>query len=905
MVPFGYICWSSLINGDIGLDWALIRLEQPWRVSENIVSLDKDTSVKVGAENSLIHIEEIAVEGPVGRNVLAITGMSGVISGVMSQSPTFMKMPYSKSFQEMWTVRLNENICGSLQDVLFFPPLKTLTDTPGPGDSGAWVIHPSTGNFYGHIVAGCPGSGIAYITPAKHIVRDIWDNLKRELSLPQSGRGLPYKGFTEDKLKMPSSSKDQDLAHVKESQALKAPTATDSAIYPTNSSISNRNLGSSPNDISIIVNFARLIYRQYHNIGWKYLELYLELCKLPTLLELLKYKIDTLDYRGWSRCAGELGPVIGDCNNTLQRLDEALRKVVGPVSPKSDGPAPWDKHHIHSRHPTADEMDSIRIKLINYNASITQSLEMIQLGESRKSSTNTAPETSDVADGIAAKQPRRENTDLADGKEFWKEHRTGPIAKDSSSKVLQQRKVRAVTWIQPLVTSDTDMRDQDVLKAFEREVEQGLYRRLSNSGYESTSPRQNPALRDFVSADLKDPELERTRKEPEDHKLQALLREDEQLVKKDEATIRLRGKRLSSTREEYYYHSRIEDVHEDKASSEDEFSRYERRKFGPRDFSSVDSSDSEDFAKERRGTVRGRTSQYITKPRSHSRHGYRDISRSCSRSRSSSRPPSSPVLAGLYGTRRARQYATDKAPRGRNYSPSSRSRSRSRVRYPLNSAFPDYSRPTKTTVDTRISRSPAIPVNPSTPLAPTPHWEHMIVPGNVIATMFMLQPPPSLPTPPPQAPPQAPPPQASPPQAPPQVPASNRPAWPLAWPKAPSLTKARPPVEMKMVKFISATGKTYLLPFNICETWQVRNDLEFAEARVYLIYDDREWRNAFRNVVVPVLWTRTFRMATMNWLAPMIASSCQPPGRSWSNLDGPSRCECCPCPSPRSPNNYF
>jgi hypothetical protein len=447
LAPFGYICWSSLTNDDIGLDWALIRLEQPRRVSENIVSLDKDTSVKVGAEKSLIHIEEIAVEVPVRRNVLAITGMSGVISGVMSQSPTFMKMPYSKSFQEMWTVRLNENICGSLQDVLFFPPLKSLTDTPGPGDSGAWVIHPSTGNFYGHIVAGCPGSGIAYVTPAKHIVRDIRDTLKRELSLPRSGRGLPYKGFTEDSLKMPSSSKDQDLAHVKESQALNAPTATDSAIYPTKSSISDGDFGSSPNDISIIMNFARLIYRRYRNIKWKYLELYSELAELPNLLELLKYEIDTLDYRGWSRCAGELGPVINDCDNTLRRLDEVLRKVVGPAGPKSDGTAPWDKHHIRSGNPTADEVDSIRIKLTNYNASITQSLKMILLGKLRKSSTNTAPEISDVAIGIAAKQPRRENTDLADGKEFGKEHRTGPIAKDSSSKVLQQRKVRTVTWI--------------------------------------------------------------------------------------------------------------------------------------------------------------------------------------------------------------------------------------------------------------------------------------------------------------------------------------------------------------------------------------------------------------------------------------------------------------------------
>jgi len=115
------------------------------------------------------------------------------------------------------------------------------------------------------------------------------------------------------------------------------------------------------------------------------------------------------------------------------------------------------------------------------------------------------------------------------------------------------------------------------------------------------------------------------------------------------------------------------------------------------------------------------------------------------------------------------------------------------------------------------------------------HWEKMIEPGEVI-TMRMLQPSRSLPTPPPQAPPsQNPPPQVPPsqsplPQVPPQVPTSYRPARSLARPLAPSVIRSRPPVEKKKVKFISTAGKTYLLPFNICETWQVRNDVQFIEA---------------------------------------------------------------------------
>lgn len=70
-------------------------------MSKNRVPLDSNTSAKMDAGSNLINIEEIAVEGPVGTDVLTITGMRGVIRGVMSQSPTFMKMPYSKTFQEM------------------------------------------------------------------------------------------------------------------------------------------------------------------------------------------------------------------------------------------------------------------------------------------------------------------------------------------------------------------------------------------------------------------------------------------------------------------------------------------------------------------------------------------------------------------------------------------------------------------------------------------------------------------------------------------------------------------------------------------------------------------------------------------------------------------------------------
>ena len=42
-----------------------------------------------------------------------------------------------------------------------------------PGDCGSWVVNAETGDIYGHIVAGDPISGLAYIIPAYKVFDDI------------------------------------------------------------------------------------------------------------------------------------------------------------------------------------------------------------------------------------------------------------------------------------------------------------------------------------------------------------------------------------------------------------------------------------------------------------------------------------------------------------------------------------------------------------------------------------------------------------------------------------------------------------------------------------------------------------------------------------------------------------
>ena len=85
--------------------------------------------------------------------IWAATGTTGSVKGTILKTPFYTKLEHSQTFQEMWTVRLDR---------------KTMH-----GDCGAWVVEASTGRICGHIVAGCPITGLAFIIPAYKVFDDI------------------------------------------------------------------------------------------------------------------------------------------------------------------------------------------------------------------------------------------------------------------------------------------------------------------------------------------------------------------------------------------------------------------------------------------------------------------------------------------------------------------------------------------------------------------------------------------------------------------------------------------------------------------------------------------------------------------------------------------------------------
>ncbi|KAL8721480.1 MAG: hypothetical protein Q9181_007694 [Wetmoreana brouardii] len=90
---------------------------------------------------------------PDQSTVWAVTGTTGLVKGTILENPYYIKMNGSSTCQEMWPVRLERDTI--------------------PGDCGAWVVNATTGDIYGHIVAGDPVSGLAYIIPAFKVFDDI------------------------------------------------------------------------------------------------------------------------------------------------------------------------------------------------------------------------------------------------------------------------------------------------------------------------------------------------------------------------------------------------------------------------------------------------------------------------------------------------------------------------------------------------------------------------------------------------------------------------------------------------------------------------------------------------------------------------------------------------------------
>lgn len=99
---FGFLFASSIGRGtEASLDWALIEVTQPRLDSDAITLMN-------GATNF-----DVLREKPLKTKVLAKTASNGTLHGDLSPMPTFMLLPGSPKFQEVWTVRFAGHFGGS------------------------------------------------------------------------------------------------------------------------------------------------------------------------------------------------------------------------------------------------------------------------------------------------------------------------------------------------------------------------------------------------------------------------------------------------------------------------------------------------------------------------------------------------------------------------------------------------------------------------------------------------------------------------------------------------------------------------------------------------------------------------------------------------------------------------
>ncbi|KAF5599216.1 hypothetical protein FPANT_3604 [Fusarium pseudoanthophilum] len=159
---YGRLVLSSLAGRNPSLDYALIETS---RMPEDT---EKSSMITGSLISSIGEIESDDI------SIVTRTSPHCRVEGRITATPSYIRLPEQRAFQQVYPVRLGK----SLHD----------------GDCGTAVFGKDDNRFYGHIVAGSPGTSIAYLVPAGEISKDIQARLGFGLiQMPQQHGGMrPY-----------------------------------------------------------------------------------------------------------------------------------------------------------------------------------------------------------------------------------------------------------------------------------------------------------------------------------------------------------------------------------------------------------------------------------------------------------------------------------------------------------------------------------------------------------------------------------------------------------------------------------------------------------------------------------------------------------------------------------------
>ncbi|KAF5646682.1 uncharacterized protein FTJAE_1972 [Fusarium tjaetaba] len=157
---YGKLVLSSLTGRNPSLDYALIETS---RMPEDT---EKSSMITGSLVSSIGEIESDDI------SIVTRTSPHCRVEGRLTATPSYIRLPEQRAFQQVYPIRLG----------------KPLHD----GDCGTAVFGKDDNRFYGHIVAGSPGTSIAYLVPAEEISRDIQARLGFGLTWMPQQKGLRF-----------------------------------------------------------------------------------------------------------------------------------------------------------------------------------------------------------------------------------------------------------------------------------------------------------------------------------------------------------------------------------------------------------------------------------------------------------------------------------------------------------------------------------------------------------------------------------------------------------------------------------------------------------------------------------------------------------------------------------------
>jgi hypothetical protein len=149
----GELCFSSIEQLQPQLDYALIEVRGPSEVNSEHRGLDYnldhnfDQDAGFTTQEGFQHLRQ--------NSVFSILGSAPEIrtEGTVDANPALIRLPYSEKYQEVYEVKFDRALW--------------------KGDCGSWVKDALTGLLHGHIIAGSPDDGIAYIVPYYQVYADM------------------------------------------------------------------------------------------------------------------------------------------------------------------------------------------------------------------------------------------------------------------------------------------------------------------------------------------------------------------------------------------------------------------------------------------------------------------------------------------------------------------------------------------------------------------------------------------------------------------------------------------------------------------------------------------------------------------------------------------------------------